>query len=193
MQHLVALALPTVDEFLSEEPLAVQQADGAERQPEVAGGLEVVAGEDAEPTRVLRHHLADAELGGVVDDVRRCGRRTAEMVAQLAGCVGEIGAEHLVVAQRQHIPRRQGTDRFERVTSRPGGRECVEHGGGAMVPGPAQVAGEVDEGRPELFGGHGLSGGVRVGSAQPYRAGGRRVTGVPTGRSGPPTRVGRSP
>ena len=50
-------------EVLAEEAVAVEQADRAERGAEVAGRLEVVAGEDAEAARVLRHELADAELG----------------------------------------------------------------------------------------------------------------------------------
>ena len=46
----VALLLPAVDvEVLAEVALAVHQADADERQAEVAGALEVVAGEDARP------------------------------------------------------------------------------------------------------------------------------------------------
>ena len=53
---------------LAEVALGVQQADGDERQAEVGGRLEVVAGEHAEPAGVLRQRLGEPELGGEVGD-----------------------------------------------------------------------------------------------------------------------------
>jgi hypothetical protein len=50
---------------------AVEQADADERHAEVAGRLEVVAGEDAEAAGVLRQRLGDAELGREVGDSPR--------------------------------------------------------------------------------------------------------------------------
>ena len=60
----------------------VEQADADDRHAEVAGRLEVVAGEDAETAGVLRQHLGDAEL-------RARSRRSRP---------GASGAERLVPA-----------------------------------------------------------------------------------------------
>ena len=48
--------------------MAVEEADAHERHAEVAGRLEVVAGQHAEAAGVLRQRLGDAELGGEVGD-----------------------------------------------------------------------------------------------------------------------------
>jgi hypothetical protein len=48
---------------LAEVARAVEQADPDHGHAEVAGRLEVVAGEHAEAARVLGQDLADAELG----------------------------------------------------------------------------------------------------------------------------------
>ncbi len=53
---------------LAEVARAVEQADPDHGHAEVAGRLEVVAGEHAEAARVLGQDLADAELGGEVGD-----------------------------------------------------------------------------------------------------------------------------
>ena len=59
----VLLALPPVlVDDLGEIALAVEEADRDERQPEVGGGLEVVAREHAEPARVDREAVVDREL-----------------------------------------------------------------------------------------------------------------------------------
>jgi hypothetical protein len=59
---LVALRLRAAGQPLSEESLSVEQPHRAERHPEIAGRLQVVARQDPESTRVLGHELADAEL-----------------------------------------------------------------------------------------------------------------------------------
>ena len=65
----VALLLPAVHgEVLAEVALAVHQADADERQAEVAGALQVVAGQHAEAAGVDRHALVQAELGAEVGD-----------------------------------------------------------------------------------------------------------------------------
>ncbi len=51
-----------------EVALGVQQPDADEGDAEVGGRLQVIAGEHAEPARVLRERLGDAELGGEVGD-----------------------------------------------------------------------------------------------------------------------------
>ena len=69
----VALLLPALArQRLPEVAVPVEQADADERDAEVAGGLEVVAGEDAEAAGVLRQHGGDAELRREVAD--RAGR-----------------------------------------------------------------------------------------------------------------------
>ena len=67
---------PRARQQLAEVAVAVEEADADDRHAEVAGRLEVVAGEDAEPARVLRQRLAEAELGREVGDrARRVGQR----------------------------------------------------------------------------------------------------------------------
>ena len=48
---------------LTEKAVSIEQADSGERGRDVAGRLEVIAGENAEPAGVLRHDFADPELG----------------------------------------------------------------------------------------------------------------------------------
>ena len=83
----VLFVLPAVlVEALAEVALAVEEADADERDAEVGGALDVVAGEDAEAAGVDRQRLVQAELGGEVGDRAgpqdagvgarpRCGRR----------------------------------------------------------------------------------------------------------------------
>ena len=53
---------------LGEVPVAVEEADAEDGDAEVAGRLEVVAGEDAETPGVLRQSGGDAVLGGEISD-----------------------------------------------------------------------------------------------------------------------------
>ncbi len=64
----VARLLPVVLERLLEVALPVEQADSDQRDAEVGGRLEVVAGEDPEPARVDRERLAQPELRREVRD-----------------------------------------------------------------------------------------------------------------------------
>ena len=76
VEDRVGLLLPAVArERLAEVAVPVEQADADDRHAEVAGGLEVVAGEDAEAAAVLRQHRGDAELRGEVGDRARARRR----------------------------------------------------------------------------------------------------------------------
>lgn len=64
IEQRVALLLPAVPvEGLPEVAVPVEQADADDRDAEVAGGLEVVAGQDAEPAGVLGQRGGDAVLG----------------------------------------------------------------------------------------------------------------------------------
>ena len=77
--------LPAVGvEVLAEVALAVEQADADQRQAEVAGALQVVAGEDAEAAGVDRQAFVEAELGGEVGD---------RNVAAVVGVLGELFVE----------------------------------------------------------------------------------------------------
>ena len=72
VEDRVALLLPALArQRLAEVAVPVEQADADDRHAEVAGRLEVVAGEDAEAAGVLRQHGGDAELGREVGDRRR--------------------------------------------------------------------------------------------------------------------------
>src|SRR6185437_10988115 len=74
----VELLLPAVPgQPLGEVAGPVEQADADDRDAEVAGRLEVVAGQDAEATGVLREDLGQAELHREVGDAGRRRRRRA--------------------------------------------------------------------------------------------------------------------
>src|SRR5690606_27189199 len=64
LRNLVAV---TIDSLI-EVALPVQQADGDERQPEIARGLQVIAGEDTEPAGVDREALVESVLGAEIRD-----------------------------------------------------------------------------------------------------------------------------
>src|SRR5262249_31315469 len=59
---------PVLLEPLAQVAFAVEEADGDEREAEVGGALQVIAGEDAEAARVDRQRLVDPELGAEVRD-----------------------------------------------------------------------------------------------------------------------------
>ena len=64
---------------LAEVAVAVEEPDPDERHAQVAGRLEVIAGEDPEAARVLRQRLPHAELGREVRDaLGRDGQRVDE-------------------------------------------------------------------------------------------------------------------
>ena len=65
----IPLLLPAVGvQVLTEVALPVEQSDGDQRDAEVAGGLQMVAGQNAEAARIDRDRFADAELGREVSD-----------------------------------------------------------------------------------------------------------------------------
>ena len=70
----VVLLLPAVrGQRLPEVPEPVEQADADDRHAQIGGRLEVVAGQDAKATRVVRQRLGDAELHREVGDRLRTG------------------------------------------------------------------------------------------------------------------------
>ena len=69
VEQRVALLLPAGRvQRLAEVALPVEQPDADDRHAEVAGRLQVVAGQDAQAAGVLRQHLGDAELRREVAD-----------------------------------------------------------------------------------------------------------------------------
>jgi hypothetical protein len=83
----VVLELPAVaGQALGEVPGPVEQAHADQREAQVGGGLQVVAGQDAQAAGVLRQHLGDPELGGEVRDAR-----------------GRLGTQALVPARRREV------------------------------------------------------------------------------------------
>ena len=86
------LLLPAVVvEALAQVALLVEQADADERQAEVAGGLEVVAGQDAQAARVDRQALGQAVLGGEVGDDGPVQRPVGPL--EPAGAIGDVGVD----------------------------------------------------------------------------------------------------
>ena len=55
--------MSAIDEFLPKESLPIEQANGTERGAEIAGGFQMVTGQDAQAARVLGYEFGDAELG----------------------------------------------------------------------------------------------------------------------------------
>ncbi len=169
VEDRVGLLLPAVaGEELAEVAVPVQQPDTHDRYAEVAGGLEVVAGQDAEAAGVLRQHGSDAELRGEVGDGAGGVLGAGPLVPTVAGEVGpqvlaggpEPRQEALVAGQLGQPLLADGAEQLDRVVTH--GLPClrVDRGEdvlGLGVPGPAQVAGQLAE-RFEGRGQHGLHG-----------------------------------
>src|SRR5262249_17861141 len=65
----IALLLPAIGvQVLTEVAVLIEQTDADQRNGAIAGGLQVVAGEDAEATRVDWEALGEAVFGGEVGD-----------------------------------------------------------------------------------------------------------------------------
>jgi hypothetical protein len=56
----------------------IEETDSDYRYAEIARGLEVVAGEDAEPAGIERQPLAEAELHAEIGHTRKCRRTVGE-------------------------------------------------------------------------------------------------------------------
>ena len=158
----VALLLPAVAvERLLEVAVAVEQAHAHQRDAEVGGRLEVVAGQDAEAAGVLRQHRGDAELG------REVGDRARGVLAGLAGVpavlgevalevgVGRVEArpEVVVVDQLVEPLTADRTEEAHRVALDLTPQRRVDRGEDVLrrrVPRPAQVAREDGQGAEGL-------------------------------------------
>ena len=112
VEHRVVLLLPAVRrQRLLEVAAAIEQPHAEDRDPEVAGALEVVAGEDAESAGVLREHLGDAVLRGEVRDARR---RRPVLACRGTGTSGSVEVALEVIVRGVQPPR--GTRRPPPVT-----------------------------------------------------------------------------
>ena len=91
---LVAMAV----DGLGEVAHLVQQPNGHERQADIAGGLAVVAGQDAQAARVDRKALVQAELQAEVGDQVFLGiEQLGELGTPPVFPVGVVGGQHLAV------------------------------------------------------------------------------------------------
>ena len=151
VEHGVGLLLPRVaGQGLLEVAVLVEQADAHHRHAEVRGALEVVAGEDPQPARVLGEHGGDTVLGGEVGDGPRGVLRLRLLVPQVVGEVAlEIGVQLLDPAHRGRVlgdlldllPG-EGAEELDGVPVDrvPGLRvQLGEQLFGGPVPGPAEV------------------------------------------------------
>ncbi len=125
VEHRVGLLLPALaGERLLEVPVLVEQADPDDRHREVAGRLQVVAGQDAQAAGVLRQHCGDPELRGEVGDAARDGPLQALVPAGLGQVGLEVGSggahaldERRVGGQGVELLRRQGPQQRDRVVA----------------------------------------------------------------------------
>ena len=157
VEHRVALLLPPVArERLPEVAVPVEQADADDRHAEVAGRLEVVAGQDAQAAGVLRQCRGDAELGREVGDGARpvLGQRLVPAVAvavadQVLVEVVQPLAEAVVLRQLGEPGRGDHAQHARRVAVAAApelGVDALEEVLGRGVPGPPEVARDLPQG-----------------------------------------------
>ena len=168
VEQRVALLLPAVGvEALAEVAVAVEQADADERDAQVAGRLEVVAGEHAQAARVLGDGLGDAELGREVgDEVERAvalGLEPAvalEVALQLAVDLAEEPLEPGVAGEGVEPLAGHEAEEADGVVDAgvpQVGVDPAEQVAGLVVPRPPQVEGQLFQGGE--LGGQGRSDG----------------------------------
>ena len=153
IQRRIALVLPAVGgQRLPEVPRAVQQADRDQRKAQVRGGLQVIAGQNAQAAGVVRQHLGDAELHREVRDAVRQLRalvglllvpqRPGQVVVQIGGELVEAPQERLIHRELVQPLRADLPEQRHRVASDLlpqlgiDGLEQILRG---LVPRPAQV------------------------------------------------------
>lgn len=188
----VLLLLPAVaGERLAEVAVPVEQSHADERDSEVAGGLQVVPGEDAEAAGVLGQGGGDTELGGEIGDPGgQAALGLVSLVPPPAGHVvievgcggGEPPQEAAVGGQFGQPGGGHGTEEPDGIAvgGLPAlGVDGLEEFAGLGMPRPAQIAREVVERQQGLRedGAHGestdslhtfhLRRGLRIGAAAP--------------------------
>ncbi len=158
IEHGIRFLLPAVGrDRLGEVAGSVEQPDADDRNAEVGGALEVVAGEDAEAAGVLRQCCRDAELRREVADRLRGVFRAILLVPTGLGQVGVqivdecpgTGHEHGVggeFLQPMRLDLAEETDRIVTAFFPALRRDVLEQASGRQVPRPSQVGGELLEG-----------------------------------------------
>ena len=110
VERRVVFVLPTVGgQRLPEVAGAVVQAHRDQRQSEIRRGLQMVAGQDSQATRVVRQHLGDPELHRKIGDAVGHGsavlvlllvpQRAAQIIVQIGGQMIEPVQESAVDRQ----------------------------------------------------------------------------------------------
>ena len=154
VEDRVGLLLPALaGQRLLEVAVAVEQAHADDRDAQVGGGLEVVAGQDAEAAGVLRQDGGDAVLGREVGD--RAGRVGAglagvpalavQVVLERLGRDPQPLEERRVAGQLVEPLAPHGAEQAHRVVVDVGPQPLVDRPEDVLrlrVPGPAQVAGQ---------------------------------------------------
>ena len=167
----VALQLPALRrQRLAEVAVPVQQPHPDQRDAQVAGCLEMVTGQDAEPAGVLRQRGGDPVLGGEVGDGRwrlavgsaaallfppprfapapapLIPPRRGQVLPQVRGRAVQPVQVFPVGGQRGQVLGRNLAEQRDRVVARPLAARRVERGEqlpGAGMPGPAQIQHQV--------------------------------------------------
>ena len=134
----VALGLPAGrGQRLGEVPVPVQQAHADQRHAQVAAGLEMIAGQDAQAAGVLRESSCQAELRRKICYGRRgvgqlraglVPARPGQVVPQLVGGVAEAAQEPPVGGQRGQPLGRHLGEQGDRVAAGPPPRRGVDGG-----------------------------------------------------------------
>lgn len=168
VEDRIVLLLPALaGQGLAEVAVPVEQAHADQRDAQVAGGLEMVAREDAEAPGVLRQGGGDAELGrevgdggGQVGGLRLVPAVAADVLAQVVADRGETAQEAAVLGELREPSARHAAEQSYGVAAALGpalGVDGPEEVAGLGVPGPAEVAGQVTE-RVKGFGENGSDG-----------------------------------
>jgi hypothetical protein len=123
----VTLLLPALRrQILAEIAFLIQQSHPDQRDAQIAGGLEVVAGEDAEPARVNRQGLGQAELQRKLrgQRLRRLpvlllipGAGARHVVTQAGGDRVQVREERLILGQLLEPLPRDGPEHQHRVVT----------------------------------------------------------------------------
>ena len=172
IQRRVVLVLPAVrGQRLPEVAGAVVQADADQRQAQIGGGLEVVAGQDAQTAGVDRQHLGDAELHREVADAGGqrlivgllqllVPERLGQVVVEFGGQRVKPGQEFRILGQFVETLRGDRAQHSDRIaaTARPlAGVDALEQVLGGGVPRPPQIRRQPGQ-RAEALGEMGTNG-----------------------------------
>jgi hypothetical protein len=156
----VVLLLPAIGgEELAEVAAAVEESDADEGDSEVAGGLEVVTGEDAEATGIDGETLVEPEFSAEVGDaaVFALGGEGAvepgggfDVLLQVFAADVEFGEEDFVFDEVLLALGREPVDEFDGVVFElfpEFSIDFAEKGLGVVIPSPAEVVSQFAQGQ----------------------------------------------